>query len=186
VSTPRARRARAGLTLLEGAVIFAVIGGVLAAFLPVFFREIRTSKTAEASRNLEYLHQLAAAYFEARHMTEEGRYVRRCLPESAGPAPAVPSKKPVVVDFASEEVPGYVTFAVLGFRPDAVRFRYSVASHRSGCNLDALGKGPDLELVAEGDLDGDGERSIFVRGAIIDPNGKLVPYGPLRTKSRTE
>jgi type II secretory pathway pseudopilin PulG len=186
VTTPRARRSRAGLTLLEGAVIFAVIGGVLAAFLPVFFREIRTSKSAEASHNLEHLHQLAAAYFEARHMNDEGRYVRRCLPESAGPAPEIPSKKPTAVDFTAENVPGRETFAVLGFRPAAVRFRYSLVSHRAGCNLEARGKGPDLELIAEGDLDGDGARSTFVRGAIIDPDGKLVPYGPLRVRNRTE
>jgi type II secretory pathway pseudopilin PulG len=186
VSSIRARRARAGLTLLEAAVLFAVIGGMLAAFLPVFFREIRTSKTAEASQNLERLHERAAAYYDASHMSEEGRLVRRCLPDTAGPAPELPSKKPVFVDFAAEETPGHVTFGVLGFQPEAVRYRYTIVSHRTGCDLEPLGKGPDLELIAEGDLDGDGTLSTFVRGAIIDPDGKLVPYGPLRTRARIE
>lgn len=187
MSTPsRARRARAGLTLLEAAVIVAVVGGTLAAFLPVFFREIRTSKVAEASTNLEALHQRVAAYFEASHMSEEGLLVSRCLPESAGPAPESPSAQPEEVAFASEEIPGHVTFGVLGFQPSPVRYRYSIVSHRVGCDLEHLGKGPDIELIAEGDLDGDGVLSTFVRGAIIDEQGALVPHGPLRTQRRTE
>src|SRR5690606_11262502 len=174
------------LTLLEAAVLFAVVGGMLAAFLPVFFREIRSSKTEEASRNLAELHGRAAAYFAAKHLSEEGLLVSRCLPESAGPAPASPSERPQNVDFTAEEIPGHVTFPVLGFQPDSVRFRYTLVSHRAGCDLEPRGAGPDVELVAEGDLDGDGELSTFVRGAAIDEHGELSPLGPLRVKDRTE
>lgn len=186
VSSTRRRRSREGLTLLEAAVLFAIVGGVLAAFLPTFFREIRTSKTAEAVSHLELLHQRTAAYFAAEHRAEDGSIVRRCLPESAGPAPEAPSKKPAEVSFYDVAIPGYTTFLVLGFQPDAVRFRYSLVSHREGCGLEHLGKGPDVEFIAEGDLDGDGTFSTFVRGAMIDEAGELVPYGPLRVKDRTE
>lgn len=188
----RAMRRRAsskelGLTLLEAALLIAIVGGAFAAFFPVFFREVKTSKIAEASANLEVLYQLTEAYFERRHEDEEGMVRSKCLPPSAGPLPAKPTpvRTPLELHTESDDEDARV-FAALGFDPGSVRYRYSIVTHHPGCGLERRDQGPDIEFVAEGDLDDDGVYSLFIRGAAIDEEGKLVPHGPLRVRDRVE
>jgi Tfp pilus assembly protein PilE len=58
---------RAGLTLVEVAILVSLIGVFLAVFVPTFAREVRRSKLAEASEQLLVLERRAASYFEAAH-----------------------------------------------------------------------------------------------------------------------
>lgn len=183
----RARSKELGLTLLEAALLFAIIGGALAAFVPVFFRELNTSKVAEASANLELLHQLTESYFNTSFEDEEGIVREGCLPPSAGPIPEKPSptRVPLELDPESEDESIRI-FAALGFDPGEVRYRYSIVTHHPGCGLERRDQGPDIEFIAEGDLDDDGAFSLFIRGAAIDEEGKLSPLGPLRVRDRVE
>lgn len=183
----RARSSELGLTLLEAALLIAIIGGALAAFFPVFFRELQTSKIDEASTNLELLHQLTESYFSSSFEDEEGMIRENCLPPSAGPTPEKPSatRVPFPADAESEDE-SLGIFAAIGFDPGAVRYRYSIVTHHPGCGLERRDQGPDIEFIAEGDLDDDGALSLFIRGAAIDEDGKLSPYGPLRVRDRVE
>lgn len=185
---PRRRRHRtAGLTLVEVAVIICLAGVVVAVFVPAFFDRLRTSKIAEASEQLERLHQASAAYWSATHRNELGRPLRRCLPDAAGPAPAEPTVDPVEVDFAAAETPGSATWAALGFDPDhPTRYRYTFRPTEEGCNIAPPDGRPLVVLRAEGDLDGDGDRSLFERAAVVNDRGELVPSGVLWIRDRVE
>lgn len=164
----------------------SIIGVVLAVFVPTFVREMRTSKVSEATEQLEALHQAAAAYFAARHETEGGAK-RRCLPAAAGPAPAEASADPVEHEFQAEDAPGAATWSALSFQPRrGVRYRYTFQPAASGCNLTAPEEGPLVTFRAEGDLDGDGKRSLFEREATIGEDGTLVPVGILHMLDRVE
>lgn len=177
---------KAGLTLVEAALLIAVVGALLAVFVPTFVRHLRTSKTAEAAEQLELLQQRAAAYFVTPHPTSEGVMALGCLPEAAGPAPEKPSRDPVKVDFADPKTPGHATWEALGFQPeDRLRYRYSFLPEKAGCGLRAKGGKPVLTLRAEGDLDGDGELSTFERQATVE-EGRLVPTGILYVRDRME
>ena len=190
MTTPSARakrsRQRAGLSLVEASLGVALVGTALAVFVPVFFRELRTSRISEAPDNLARLHAGAAAYFDAVHALHDTPRQRRCLPDATGRAPAVPGPAAQQVDFASDDVPGAPTWRALGFAPERpVYFSYEVTPTQVGCEL--TGEGPQLILRAYGDLDGDGMESTFERAAAIGPDSRqLVPSGALYARDRTE
>lgn len=186
VRAQRRRRRRAGLTLVEVALLVCVIGVLLAVFVPTFISHLRTSKVSEAADQLQELHDRSASYFAAGHSGEEGRTLRRCLPPEAGPAPAEPHADPIDFDFGADGAPGQETWAALGFEVNRpIRYRYSFLPAQSGCGLDRSDT-PLLTLRAEGDLDDDGKRSLFERQANISEDGELVPVGILYMLDRTE
>ncbi len=181
------RTTRAGVTLVEAALVVCVAGVLLAVFVPTFIRELRTSKIGEASNQLAAMHEASAAYYATRHRVEGGIRRTRCLPPAAGPTPSEPSQDPIVVDFTDEELPGRETFAALGWAPErGLRYRYSFSPVKDGCDLLPQGDRALLTLRAEGDLDGDGKLSLFERQASANEEGELIPIGVLRVQSRTE
>jgi type II secretory pathway pseudopilin PulG len=183
----RRRLRTAGLTLVESALLVALVGGLLAIFVPTFFRHIRTSKAAEAGTELQRLHGRAAAYFAATHTLEDGSVGRRCLPTAAGPAPAEPSQDRVQVDFHDPATPGHETWRALGYQPEGpIRYRYTFIPERAECGQAPAGGRTVLLLRAEADLDGDGQLSLYERRATIDADGQLVPVGALYVQDRME
>jgi type II secretory pathway pseudopilin PulG len=173
--------------MVEAAVVLCVLGVVLAAFVPTFVRNLRTSKVSEAPRQLRRMHQAAASYYETPHSKDGGRPRRHCLPSAAGPAPAEPAAEPEEVDFASEETPGHATWKALGFQPDRpIRYSYSFEPVATGCALGPDVGSPLVRMRAEGDLDQDGVRSLFERAAEANNKGELVPEGILHIKRRVE
>jgi len=184
----RPRRRLSGLTLVEAAAIVCVVGILLAVFVPTFIRELRTSKTSEAVENLQTLANRSAAYFTTRFEQEETETTARgCLPPTAGPTPRLPTADPTVVSFASEESPGHETWRALDFEPDReVRFAYTFEPTASGCGLRSPEGSFLLTLRAEGDLDGDGERSLFERRMAANGEGELESFGILFVRDRAE
>jgi hypothetical protein len=175
------RRARAGLTLVEVALILSLLGVAFAVAVPTFLRVVRTSKVAEVTSELQRLHFSAAAYFTTPQPVAEGKRLR-CLPQPAGPAPAMPSVDPVAVRFAAPETPGWPTWKALGYEPEGpVRYRYSFLPAAPGCGSppprSSTNTRPLVTLRAEGDLDGDGALSRFERHA-QDRDGELA-FDPL-------
>lgn len=168
---------------MEAVAAVCVTGILLAVFVPAFLRELRTSKTSEASNNLALLYQRSAAYF-AEQRTGGGT---RCLPDGAGPAPRDPTIELSRVDFTAQSTPGSPTWRALGFAPRPLaRYAYTFEPASAGCGL----RSPEgtflLTLRAEGDLDGDGERSIFERRAAATEEGELVPFDILYVRDRME
>ena len=183
-ATQIAKRARAGLSLVEVTLIVSVVAIVLAASGPAFFRALRMSKVAEAPYQLARLQAHAAAYYAAPQQTAVGLRMG-CLPEPAGPAPAQPSDGPVAIVLAAPETPGAATWLALGFEPDGpIRFRYSVVPSAAVCDSSPHASG-SIVLRAEGDLDNDGTLSLFERTAnIVD--GTWTPDPLLFVRDRTE
>ena len=191
LGSARRRRRREGATPLQAAIAVSLAGFVLAAFVPTYVRNLRLSKVAESATELNRMHSGAAAYF-ATPWTPEGRAagappLEHCLPLGAGPTPEVPSEEPVEIDFADPDLPGSETWRGLAFVPDGpVRFRYSFVPVEPGCDLRSPEGTYLVTLRAEGDLDGDGARSLFERRARANAERDLVPTGILYVRDRSE
>lgn len=184
----RTARARAlGLSLVETTALISLSGVLLAAFTPTFLRHVRLSKLAEATEQLEMLHQRAAAYYETTRSLPAGT-VHGCLPESAGPFPSEPSPDPMFADFAATDTPGRDTWLALGLEePAHLRYAYSIATSEPGCEPRQLGGKPAIVFRAEGDLDGDGQRSLIERSAVFSPDRQRLVASPiLRIEKRIE
>lgn len=164
------------------ALLLCLIGIVLAVFVPTFLRRVRTNKITEASELLQEMSDRTAAYYA----TSWGTGKRHCLPPNAGPTPAEPTLESTEVDFFAVEHAGHTTWEALGFQPDhPVRYSYSFAPSRDGCDLVGRGGLESVSFRAEGDLDGDGVRSTFERRATLEPDG-FEPADTLRVHQRTE
>lgn len=116
-----------------------VIGILAAIAIPAFVSYIRRSKTSEATSNL---HLIASQ--EESYCTEHSNWL---FP--AGPVPAAPTSTKQLADFASDP-----TFAQLGVAiADPVYYSYSIRPSPNGAG--------EIDLVAHGDLDADGNLSTF-------------------------
>ncbi len=152
-----------GLSLVEVTLLLSLAAIVLAIGVPTFEQHLRTSKIAEAPHELQRIHASLAAYYVTPQLTSAGKRLR-CLPESAGPAPARPSAKPASTVFSDPSTPGSKTWQAIGYQPDgAIRYRYSLLPTQSGCSTADLKAPPTVTLRAEGDLDADDTLSLFER-----------------------
>jgi hypothetical protein len=160
------------LSFIEAALLLCLTGIVLAVFVPTFLRRVRTNKITEASELLREMSVRTAAYYA----TSWDMGKRYCLPPSAGPTPAAPTVDPAKVDFFAPEEAGHATWEALGFQPDQpVRYSYSFTPSRHGCDLIGSDDSGSVSFRAEGDLDGDGVRSIFERRATLQADGLKPP-----------
>jgi len=167
---------------MEAALLLSILGSVLVVFVPTFLRRVRTNKISEASEFLQEMSDRAAAYYA----TSWDSGLRHCLPPAAGPTPTVPSVDPVAVDFFAPEQSGHESWTALGFQPDRpIRYSYSFRPDENGCDLEGSGNAWIVSFRAEGDLDGDGVRSIFERRAALNA-GALEPEGVLHVHQRIE
>jgi type II secretory pathway pseudopilin PulG len=180
------RYKRAGLTLVETALMISLVGIVLAVAVPTFIKKVQISKVAEASIQLGALYRAAAAYYAVKTV-DGNKPVTHCIPSEAGPAPEKPSQKPVRVDFSSNDTPGAETWRALQFNPsETLRFRYSFLPKKSGCYLEKPRNTQMITLRAEGDLDGDDEYSTFERTVIQGEHNDLALDNLLFVKDRVE
>ena len=127
--------------VIVGAIMF--IGMILAIAYPAFGNYMLRSKSREAAANLGLLRSAFITECEA------GR-----LPPGlqAGPLPAIPAVEAQTASWSSDS-----GFVALSFAPDTpVLYSYSV-----GPSTVDVG---DIALTARGDLDGDGEQSLFEIG----------------------
>jgi hypothetical protein len=180
------RSAQAGLSLVETAALISLSGVLLAVFVPNFVRHLHFSKVAEASQRLDDLYRASAAYYATERLLA-GRPTRGCLPESAGPTPAEPSRDPQTVDFLAPDVAGRDTWRALGLAEASLRYSYQIIVEQPGCAPRSAPAYPALRLRADGDLDGDGTHSVLERTASISADQRaLLPIIPLRITKRTE
>ncbi len=137
---------------------------------------------------LEEIAGAAQSYYEARHEGLEGTSRTRCLPESTGLHPEQPSAERREVLFVDETSPGSASWAALGFgEARTLRYSYEVIFPTSGCDVRVQEGRPLFTVRAEGDLDGDGTRSVFERSVTIEAeSGEVVPMGILYVTRRTE
>ena len=138
--SPQQKRSRTMIILGAGCGCLVLVAGLFLIFgLPALLGYIKRTKAAEAPANLQALSALVSQECAA-----QGGY-QGIVP--AGPVPAVPKSAVQPADFLSD--PG---FSRVGFAPSPVLYSYSIAPNATG----------GVDLVAEGDLDEDGQRSRFV------------------------
>lgn len=177
---------RAGITLIETALVVCIMGVVLAVAIPTFIQKMRVSKISEASENLSLLYLATASYYSKVHTTDTGKMLS-CLPEPAGPTPDEPSVDPIPVDFFAESSSSVKTWRALQFNPTRpLRYRYSYLPNLSGCFLPKQPYKLSIVLRAEGDLDGDEKYSSFERKISLDPMGELALDKLLFVRDRVE
>lgn len=171
-----------GVTPVQTAALIALVGSLVAVAVPTFLRTVRRSKMAEASTELERLHARVAAYYAATHGPGAKTH---CVPIAAGPTPETPSVDPVQVTFAGSEGDAPNAWKALGYEPmGPIRFSYSFAPERTDC--DGRASGVLAVLRAEGDLDGDGNRSLFERRVLVDRETGTVRGDVLMMRDRVE
>ena len=175
-------RSRPSLSLIEGALLLSLLALILAVFVPTFLRRIRTNKISEAAELLGEMSRRAQVYYDATWPAQQ----RHCLPPAAGPAPTTPTEEPHAVDFFSPKTAGHQTWEAIGFQPDRpTRFSYRYTPSRDGCALPGSEDEVSVVFRADGDLDGDGVRSVFERRAVVGRDG-FSPADALLVHQRTE
>jgi hypothetical protein len=144
------------LSLLEGAVGFAVAGSVLAVGVPAFFRDLHASRLVEPMSGLARISSAAAA-------SAQREPVLSAYPPSAALTPA---------GTALRDPPGtweHPTWASLEFG-FSTPHRYSF-EFESECRS----KRSRYRATARGDLDGDGQLSEFsVQGEVLEGRAPLT------------
>lgn len=149
------RRARAGFTLIELMITVAIVGVLAAVAIPSYVQYTRRAKSSEALMNIRRMYDGAVAYYVGERADSTGTALAQQFPESVGPTPAtIPS------GVAYRPAPGEWDFA--GWRAldfivmDPIRYSYTFTS--SGTGATAFG-----QMIAQGDLDGDGVPSFYRR-----------------------
>jgi type II secretory pathway pseudopilin PulG len=182
------RSRRAAFTLVELSVLLGLVGVALAVMIPAFVRQVHVSKLAEASDLMDAMRRGVTAYHGTPQRTAKGVRLG-CAPISAGPTPSAPSTVPNPVDFQAAATEGSDTWRAIRFQPDRpIRYAYTLRASAPGCGLrdepSAPGE-PTIKLRAEGDLDGDGHRSLFELD-LVSRDGVLVAERPALVRDRVE
>ena len=182
----REHAASRGVTAVEAAVTFAVVGSLLAVAVPAFVRELHASRFVEPVSGVEKIGELAVAYAHERP-------VITAFPASAPLTPSAPPRGTREVD--PPGVWDQPTWKALGFRPvaegvphafafafDSVPGTEGSTASQARADVPSPAARSTFAAHAHGDLDGDGVTSTFEihghcaegePGAIVDP-GMLV------------
>ncbi len=150
------RKPSRGFTLIELMIVVAIIGLLASVAIPSFIKYTRRSMTVEATMNIRRMYDGAVTYYVAEHADANGVAQDRKFPASAGPTPAtIPAAVKVVVpqaQWSSQE------WQQLDFMlTDPIRFSYSFDSNNGS------GAAAFAQMIAQGDLDGDGIPSLYQR-----------------------
>ncbi len=171
----RSAAAEGGIAAVEAALGFAILGSVLAVAVPVFVRDLRSSRFAEPIEGLAAMSEAAVAYAASRPVGE-------AFPPSTPLTPPHPPRGILAVDPpGSWQTP---TWRALGFPPPRASGRAFADGqpHAYSFGFDSTLSRVRSTFVAHahGDLDGNGVTSTFeVRGHDVegDPGGPAVEPG---------
>jgi prepilin-type N-terminal cleavage/methylation domain-containing protein len=159
-----------GFTLIELMMVVAILGIIAAIAIPTFRFFVSRSKTSEASTNINNIFKSAAAYYN-QERTEQGGAATstgHCTVASASSrVPATPGSNKQKFEPTNNE------FRALSFSiADLVYYSYGFTSAGGMCGWGA--SVPALYTFdAEGDLDGDGTKSLFQLATGSDASNSL-------------
>ncbi len=165
------------IVIVAGLALCVPCTGILAAMgIPAFVGYTRRSKTAEATSMLSSLFRGAASYYNEERSGPAG-ILTHCTVDSAT-TPNAPGRTrtllgPLPPSFEALTFPG----------SDPVYYRYEIVS-AGGCNHST--NETLYTFRARGDLDGDGEQSLFELSAGTDNNNELFHPPDFHRENETE
>jgi type IV pilus assembly protein PilA len=169
------KKVKRGFTLIELMIVVAILGILAAVAIPAFINYMRRAKTSEATLNVDRIYEGGIAYFEAEHVRRgvAGTILMRCLPPPAGPTPlAAPSAQKYNASSAAVEFAASEAWKALDFSMgDNFYYQYRMVSQAGVCGSAATDQ--TFYARAVGDLDDDGETSLFERAAMITASGTV-------------
>ncbi len=162
-------------TLIELMIVVAIIGILAAVSIPVFSKYIKKSKTSETSLNLRKIFDGEVTFYQEEKTNQSGNVLAKIFSW----APPTPAGAPGI-----NKRPGnwnHLGWKQIKFAPDSpVQYVYSVAT--SGIGVDA-----SFTANAIGDLDGDGETSLFLRTGVVDhQTGEVLGGGGIYSLDEEE
>lgn len=155
-----------GITAVEAAIGFAILGSLLAVAVPAFVRDLHTSRFVEPVNGLQKIGAAAVA-------NAQGRPIAEAFPPSVSLTPSMPPRGTLAAD-----VPGTwdaPTWRALDFRPVAEGVPHAYAFSFDSVLSPARST---FTARARGDLDGDGVLSLFeITGAVSPTEPAAVAPG---------
>ena len=168
-ATPR------GFTLIELMIVVAILGVLAAIAIPAFVKYVRKAKTTEATINIDRIFEGAVTYFESENPGRSPRagIVTNCLPGDVGFTPSSAPADGWGLKYIAANQMGIWqqsggTWEALKFvMQDNFYFQFAFDNF----TVDAGSCGNTgttvtiFEAQCQGNLDGDGDFSLFVRSA---------------------
>lgn len=169
---PAKKRSPVALIVVLGVVVFCCVStaGLGAIGYSGFQDYVIRAKTSEATSNLRNLFSLSAGYYEGEQFGAglgAGSISTACTVSPAITSNA-PGEQKSVLDWSREAD----SFSTLGFAiADPVYYQYEIVGGPGHCGHPP--ETPVYSLRAHGDLDGDGERSLFELAVSSTSDGTL-------------
>lgn len=159
---------------MELMTVVFIIGILAATAIPIVGKYLLKAKTTEASLNIRKIYDGEVAYYQEERTNQLGIVISKEF-INLSRTPTFPTQQKQYGDFARED------WASIKFAADGpVLYAYSVAA--SG-----IGTSAAFTARAEGDIDGDGQTSLFERVASVNATtGEVEGGGALYTLDELE
>lgn len=168
-----------GFTLIELMIVVVIIGILAALAIYGVQKYVANSKSAEARQMLGRMSKDMLTFFEGENQNYEilapgdSADISQALCPSASALPAaVPSREKVQLGLGDfDDSAGWACLGTTITTP--IYYQYRVDSSQSGsmASLDAASSGDTFDAIAVGNLDGDGDTSLFRLGGMVSDAG---------------
>jgi type IV pilus assembly protein PilA len=155
-------------TLMELMTVIVIIGILASVSIPLVGKYLKKSKTSEASLNLRKIYDGELSYYQEETTLASGKLASKVFVVAPRTPSATPNENKHLGNW---EVASWKT---LKFAADGPTL-YQYSTDAAGENVTA-----SFTARAEGDIDGDGNTSLFERSGSVDPStGEVAGSGAI-------